>query len=99
MSDDFIRATNAHERNMFEERRRADETRRGQINTRIGYIASALVAIVVVVTVVGAFAWNAERGSQRDQEMRLACTEQGGSWVTFGANGDPVCVRLTEVTP
>ena len=49
MSDDFIKATNQHERAMFEERRRADERRREQMNTRIGYIASALVAIVVAL--------------------------------------------------
>ena len=56
MSDDFIRETNNHERWMAEEMRRDNDRRREQINTRIGYILSALVGIVVVVTVVGALA-------------------------------------------
>jgi hypothetical protein len=100
MSDDFIRETNNHERWMAEEMRRDNDRRREQINTRIGYILSALVGIVVVVTVVGAFWSNAESNGKRDQELRLACTEQGGSWVTLGsANGSPVCIKFTEVQP
>ena len=99
MSDDFIKATNAHEYRMFEERRRADDRRREQMNTRIGYVMSALVAIVVVVTIVGAFAFHANRSAERDQEVRLACTEQGGSWVSLGTNADPVCIQIKEVQP
>ena len=97
MDDDFIKATNAHDRRMFEEKRRADERRREQMNTRIGYFLSTVVALAIIVSVIGGISWNVERNGQRAQVLRQACMDRGGNWVTLGTNGDPVCVKISGV--
>lgn len=97
MDDDFIRAANDHERRMFEEKRRAEERRREARNQLVGYILTAFATVAIVGALIAAI-WTANESSgKRTQELRQTCLDLGGNWVKLGSQGDPVCVKISEV--
>jgi hypothetical protein len=44
----------------------------------------AVCVALCVLAVVGALTWGLNRSSERDQEVRVACVERGGVWVSTG---------------
>jgi len=45
----------------------------------------AFIIGVVILGIVGVFAYTANQGYERDQVIRLKCTEAGGVWASSGS--------------
>lgn len=98
MNDDFITATNEHEREMTRMRMQEEESRRAHRTERIIAWAWAFGTAAVVAIIAGSILFVWQRSSAQDHEEKLSCTAAGGTWTSIGG-GTGVCVSVKTVEP
>jgi hypothetical protein len=98
-SDSFIREERRWEAAQQDRADRERARHREAWNTRIGYIASAAVAITVIVSIaLGIWRWAAS--SKEAETSRInACSVSGGTWTTIGGGLDKMCIKVSMEVP
>jgi hypothetical protein len=98
MTDDdpWIQAERKHERDMTDMKMRDDRERRQQRNVMVGYIASAVTAVLVVAGIVLLVLGWQRNANEHSQQLEQACIEAGGTWAGINGGGK-ACVRIEEM--
>jgi hypothetical protein len=47
----------------------------------VGWTISTIVGVLGVVAIVGGIVWGVSYNNALNQEVKLTCIEQGGSWI------------------
>ena len=95
---DFVKSTNAHEREMTRMRMEDERNKRMHRTERTKAWATAFGAVTIVAIIIGSIVYIWYGSTQSDREVKIACAEAGATWTSIG-RGSPVCVRLEEVQP
>jgi hypothetical protein len=92
---DWVKQERDHEYSMADLKMKDQWRKREAWNVRIGYIATAVAAVLITaIVIIPIYLYNVSSG-KTSKEIQIACATSGGTWTSLGG-GSNMCVYFDK---